>query len=894
MNTYDAVMRYGLLGWLEGTDRQDNGNTWFVDGTSGNSANSADSGQGASWDKPFSTVNYAISRCSNGAGDVILVAAGHTETIADTNDSNVSGTTTDEFCVDKSGVTIIGLGSGTRRPKFTLATATDACIDVRNANCTLYNLVFYNTIDSNTAMLSATADANGLTIENCMFYESANDAQALAHIVLAAAMTDVTLRGNRHYNVAGGTPSDQCIEIVGAITRLKIHDCVFRGDWNEHLIDGDAAAGYDVEIIGNYINQYDATVGSAVTLHSSTTGVVAHNVIHCPNGTDGSALEAAGCLLFDNNVTINEGVSARPYGGTIGGTNIANHWYVDAGIGSAAGAGTSWETALSTIDAAIAKCTESNGDVIHVAPGHTENVGTAGIVGDKAGITILGHGYGESKPFVTFTTNAAAALTITSDNIRVENIKFGCNVASQNHMIDVDGDDLHIINCEFVENGQTPLSCITADTTGGSGHGDGLKIIGCRFYMPTDENLDNCIDLGCDITDVTIKNNYFLAAPDEAVIEIPAGGNACQEVMITDNVIICEKSGIHCIEIEETALTVTGVIARNTCVSDNRYACIQQNIMCCHDNTWADLGGNLAPVQIEAKGNTPGNNIYVDSALGVDDTAHGTCWEHPVDTIDYAIGLCTANNGDTIHVAPGHVEDLAEATIDFDQAGITCIGYGNGLDRPTIHFNHANSSIDIGADNITLKNLNLLPSITVTAIAIDIETGNTDCVLDGIRVLEGEAANGDDDFVIGVDVKAGCHDLVVRNCNFFVHASNNGCDSAIKFTGASDRAIIENNIFRGPYQVACINGDTTLSKDLVIRNNIFYQGDTEPAIELLTGTTGIICRNYIKTNLATIGVAIVADAVFCFENWYNEDAGGDADGIEMGSATSVTQTADDA
>ncbi len=86
MRNYDDVLGIGLYGWLEGIDRQGNGNTYFVDGNSGNAANISSGEQGGSWDLPFETVNYAISQCTNGGGDVILVAAGHTETIADTND----------------------------------------------------------------------------------------------------------------------------------------------------------------------------------------------------------------------------------------------------------------------------------------------------------------------------------------------------------------------------------------------------------------------------------------------------------------------------------------------------------------------------------------------------------------------------------------------------------------------------------------------------------------------------------------------------------------------------------------------------------------------------------------------------------------------------------------
>ena len=50
------------------------------------------------------------------------------------------------------------------------------------------------------------------------------------------------------------------------------------------------------------------------------------------------------------------------------------------------------------------------------------------------------------------------------------------------------------------------------------------------------------------------------------------------------------------------------------------------------------------------------------------------------------------------------------------------------------------------------------------------------------------------------------------------------------------------------------------------------QGATEPGIELLTGTTGIIANNYIATNLATIAASIVADGCWLFENYYSEVA----------------------
>ncbi len=893
MNIYDNVLRYGLLGYLEGTDRQSNGDTWFVDGNSGNAANTADSGQGASWDRPFSNINYAISRCSNNAGDVILVAANHTETIADTNDDNVSGTVTDELCVDKSGVTIIGMGTGTRRPTITLATATDAAIDVRAANCTLYNLIFYNTIADNVAMIDVQAGADGLIIENCRFYDSANTSEPILQIKLAANADDVTIRGNRFYNTAGSDGALAAIKCVGATIRLKIVDNIFRGDWNEQMIDADAAAGFDVEIIDNVMNNLDTGVGCLVDLHSGTTGIVKDNVGHAVVGTATAAIIADACLISGNLVTQNEGQDTEPALGGVGGTRVGNQWYVDSGTGADTGDGKSWDTAKATIDAAIALCTASNGDVINVAPGHGENVAAAGITCDVIGITILGHGHGESRPLITFITNASAALTVTADNVRLENLRFGCNITVQNHMIDVDGDDCQIVDCEFIENGQTGLSAVTADTTGGAGHGNNLLIQGCRFYFPTAGNMDNAIDIGCDINEVRILNNYIMGDFDEAGIEIPVAGNACQDMQILDNIVINEQAGVHCIEVEVTALTVTGVCARNTLICDTRASALQPNILSCHDNVWVALGGNFQPVKIEAQDVTPGNNIYVDSALGVDDTAHGTTWNEPVATINYAVTLCAGSNGDVIHVAPGHNEQLGDAQIDLGVVGITVLGYGNGRDMPTIDFDHSGSSINIGANNVTVKNINLQPSITVTAIGVDIESGVVGTVLDNVNMLVGEAGNGTDDLILGVNLKSGCHETIIKNCTFFSHASNDGNTHAIKFSGASDRCRIENNVFQGDWSTAIIGGDTAGSSDLVIRNNILYQTTTEPAIENHAGTTGIIVRNYIKTNVATVAVSIVSTGMFCFENWYNEDASGGAAAIEFASAVSVTATADD-
>lgn len=76
---------------------------------------------------------------------------------------------------------------------------------------------------------------------------------------------------------------------------------------------------------------------------------------------------------------------------------------------------------FSTIDAAISACTADRGDVILVAPGHTETVTATSIALDVAGVSIIGLGSGSLRPTLTFGA-AAATITVSAANCSVENI----------------------------------------------------------------------------------------------------------------------------------------------------------------------------------------------------------------------------------------------------------------------------------------------------------------------------------------------------------------------------------------------------------------------------------------------------------------------------------------
>lgn len=263
----------------------------------------------------------------------------------------------------------------------------------------------------------------------------------------------------------------------------------------------------------------------------------------------------------------------------------------------------------------------------------------------------------------------------------------------------------------------------------------------------------------------------------------------------------------------------------------------------------------------------PGSQFYVSSVLGTA-SGDGLTWNTALSTIDAAVGKCTANKGDVIWVGPGHNEGItAAAAIDLDVSGITVIGLGTGSLKPTIDFDHANASVAVGANNVTIKNIRFRVSANATTVGLDIEAG-----FDGTQVIccdFGYAETATDEFAIALRNNAGCDDTVIDGCYFAAGAQ--AAVVGISLTGASDNIVIRNNRFTGAYSTAMINGITTLSTNLLIEKNLFYQGATEPAIELLTGTTGVIRDNDIKTNLATMAAAVVADACYLFRNYYNED-----------------------
>lgn len=270
----------------------------------------------------------------------------------------------------------------------------------------------------------------------------------------------------------------------------------------------------------------------------------------------------------------------------------------------------------------------------------------------------------------------------------------------------------------------------------------------------------------------------------------------------------------------------------------------------------------------------PGDIWFVGSSVtGASDSAgFGRNPDAPFATLDYAIGQCTASQGDVIYVLPGHSE-VFEATNgwDADVAGIKIIGLGWGDQRPTFAFNDTDAQVNIGANGVWVENLRFVPTVTAVVAGVQVE-GKTDVTFKNCQ-WDWYGTTGDD-FVLALELESGSHRATVIDCEFFAEPAVAGAQAAIELTGASRNVRIQNCIFAGYYSVACVHGDTVLSTELLFLDNIVHNLDAgEPYLEVLTGTTGVIANTRGLASGATVAANAVADGMAHCENYVVNTAG---------------------
>lgn len=272
------------------------------------------------------------------------------------------------------------------------------------------------------------------------------------------------------------------------------------------------------------------------------------------------------------------------------------------------------------------------------------------------------------------------------------------------------------------------------------------------------------------------------------------------------------------------------------------------------------------------------STVLPDLGIGGSDGNPGT-YLKPLLTIDAAIGKCKANRGDVIYVMPGHSETITAAQgVDFDVAGVKCIGLGYGDKQARFDMTALAGDVTIDADNVHIYNMNFHANVTSITIGLSILTLAVGTVIKGCK-FDVETTTTDE-FLISINLGVGCDRTVIEDCDMDMGLG--GAAVGIKLVGASNSVDIRRNRIVGDYSLANIDGITTLSKEVYIEDNLLISGasgdlGTIAAIILLTGTTGVIRNNHIVANMSTPDLSVVADTMIMFDNLYSETITGSAE-----------------
>jgi hypothetical protein len=269
----------------------------------------------------------------------------------------------------------------------------------------------------------------------------------------------------------------------------------------------------------------------------------------------------------------------------------------------------------------------------------------------------------------------------------------------------------------------------------------------------------------------------------------------------------------------------------------------------------------------------PGEVFFVGSAVtGAADTAGmGRNPDKPFATLDYAIGKCTAGQGDVIYVLPGHTETFTATNgFDADVAGIAIIGLGWGASRPTFTLDDTDAQVNIGAASVRVENLRFVAGISAVVAAVQVE-GKTDVMFRNCEWYWGGVTG--DDLVLALELEAGSHRAIIEGCRFLAEPAVAGAAAAIKCTGKSDNVVVRQCEFMGDYSTACALGDTA-SEGLMFLDNLVHNTDAaEPYLEVAAATTGVISGTRGLAGGATIAANAVAAAMAHCENYVANTTG---------------------
>jgi len=188
-------------------------------------------GNDGTYRRPFSTIDYAIGRCTASRGDIVFVMPAHAETV-----------TAGSIDLDVAGVAVVGLGRGSNKPTLTFS-ATSSDVDMNAANTLLSGFRCVSSVDSLVHFIDVNEDF--CTVDNCEFI-TGSATEAICFINMATTKDGLTVSNSKFLQPTdpagtGAAVNTGGIYLVDSEDTL-VENCTFRGQFESGIIHNKTTA----------------------------------------------------------------------------------------------------------------------------------------------------------------------------------------------------------------------------------------------------------------------------------------------------------------------------------------------------------------------------------------------------------------------------------------------------------------------------------------------------------------------------------------------------------------------------------------------------------------------------------------------------------------------------
>lgn len=275
---------------------------------------------------------------------------------------------------------------------------------------------------------------------------------------------------------------------------------------------------------------------------------------------------------------------------------IGSVWFIDSGHDNAkddSGHGRARDKPFKSLKFAVGQVTGANGDVVFIAPGHSESLTASDAIHfQSSGVTIYGIGNGTDRPTFNFSGDTLADMEIDADNITIYNCYFdmtGIDAIAAG--VDVNKSHFSLINCEVLMGDSGGQAIRAMDFTATA---DYAKVINCKFFTGLNAGALEAIVISAALTNIEIGYCWFDGDFSNGCLHSTA---AFTEGLIHHCYLKNDSNLDNSINFTGNA---TGFLAYNLYINNKTQATgvdpgLMRSFECYHADT-NDVNGILAPV----------------------------------------------------------------------------------------------------------------------------------------------------------------------------------------------------------------------------------------------------------------------------------------------------------